>query len=100
MDKKLLIGIGLSVATGGLAVAALLTFKTVRKFKVNRERKQMRKYVKKYLGGNKKVLEIVDGLSNFEIRIIFKIFNKTTKKIGEIQFPPAISNKISELMDA
>lgn len=99
MDKKTLIAIGLAVATGGLGVIAIMVHHTVRKMKIKRERKQLRKYVKKYLGGNDKALELVDGLSNFEIRILFKVIEKTTKKIGEIKLPASISKKFTQALE-
>lgn len=99
MDKKVLLGIGLAVATGGIGLIGLAAFKTVRKVKVHKKRKQLKKYVKKYLGGNEKALAVVDGLSNFEVRILFKIFEKTIEKVGEVKVPGAISNKISALVE-
>lgn len=42
MDKKLLIGLGLAVSTGGAALIVLGAFKTVRKVKVRRKRKQLK----------------------------------------------------------
>ncbi|AKP66964.1 hypothetical protein [Companilactobacillus ginsenosidimutans] len=99
MDKKLLIGLGLSVVTGGVAVLGLFAFKTVRKFKVKRERKQLKRLIKKHLNGNEKALAIVDGLSNFEIRILFKIVEKATEKISDIKLPAALSDKISSIAE-
>lgn len=99
MDKKLLIGIGLAVVTGGAAVIALLAFKTVRKVKVNKRRKKLRKYVKQYLGNNKKALEIVDNLSNFQVRILFKIIEKTAEKVSEVKLPGKLSDKLAEIAE-
>lgn len=99
MDKKLLIGIGLAVVTGGAALIGLLAFKTVRKVKVNKKRKKLKKYVKKYLGNNKKALEIVDNLSNFQVRILFKIFEKTTEKISAVKLPGKLNDKLTEIAE-
>ena len=98
MDKKTLIGLGLAVSTGGAAILGLFALRFVRKLKVKRERRQLKKYINKYLGGNQKALVAVDGLSNFEIRILFKIIEKATETVSEIKLPKAISEKISSIV--
>ena len=98
MDKKLLIGLGLAVSTGGAALIVLGAFKTVRKVKVRRKRKQLKKLAKKYFKGNQKVLDIIDGLSSFEVRVIFKIWEKTGQKAQNFKLPEAISSKLPDVV--
>ncbi len=99
MDKKTLIGLGLSFATAGVAVIFILGFRAVNKMKAKRERKKLKKYVNKYLGGNEKALNVIGGLSNLEVHILFKVIQKTTEKLSEIKLPAAISDKISDLVE-
>lgn len=99
MDKKLIIGLALALGTGGLAIAVILAFKTVRKVKVKRERKQLKKYAKKYLKNNKKALEIIDNMSNFQVRILFKVFDKVVEEADKIKLPNALSDKLAGLVE-
>ncbi|MQS52953.1 hypothetical protein [Companilactobacillus mishanensis] len=104
MDKKTLVGLGLSVATAGVGVLLIAGFKTVRKFKIKRERKQLKRYVKKYLKGDEKIMSIVDNLSNFQIRILFKIIEKGREKaesitLPDIKLPAGLEEKLSAIVD-
>lgn len=77
-STKLTIGVGV-VAVAGIATAAIVSGKIIEKVHYASNRCKARKFVEKKFGGNEKILDLVDKLSDEDLESIITISKKVKK---------------------
>lgn len=91
--------IGLSVAAiAGISVAVLLSDKVIRKMNYAANRCRARKFVERKFHGNKKVMDIVDSLSDEDLQSVVDIAGKVKKGTDKVKdYGDSVKDSTSEL---
>lgn len=74
-STKWLVGLG-AVAVAGTVAAVVVSEKVVEEVRTLKQRRQVKRFVQESLGGNERMLDLIDNLSDHEIETVVKLIHK------------------------